>query len=95
MGGIATRNFTNFKHPTISDSDYLGPRAIIDGHFKLVIHEQKKGEPKQELFDLHADPAEQTNLIEQQPATAEKLQTRLRQWQQSVLNSLTGVDYQK
>jgi arylsulfatase A-like enzyme len=95
MGGIATRNFTNFKHPTISDGDYLGPRAIIDGHFKLVIHEQKKGEPKQELFDLQADPAEQTNLIEQQPATAEKLQTRLRQWQQSVLNSLTGVDYRK
>ena len=95
MGGIATRNFTNFKHPAISESDYLGPRAIIDGHFKLVIREQKKGEPKQELFDLQADPAEQTNLIEQQPATAEKLQTRLRQWQQSVLKSLTGVDYQK
>lgn len=95
MGGKATRDFNNFRHPTITDADYLGPRAIIDGHFKLVIHEQKQGEPLRELFDLHADPAETTNLIDQQSATAKALQTRLRQWQQSVLHSLTGADYQK
>ena len=95
MGGKATRDFTNFKHRTITETDYLGPRAIIDGHFKLVIHEQKKGEPKRELFDLQSDPAEKANLIDQQPATAEKLQGRLREWQQSVLNSITGADYRK
>jgi arylsulfatase A-like enzyme len=95
MGGKATRDFNNFKHPTITDTDYLGPRTIIDGDMKLVIHEQKKGEPKRELFDLQTDPAERTNIIDQQPATAEKLQTRLHQWQQSVLNSLTGADYRK
>ncbi|MDA1232446.1 MAG: sulfatase-like hydrolase/transferase [Planctomycetota bacterium] len=93
MGGIATRNFTNFKHPTISDSDYLGPRAIIDGDFKLVIHEQKSGKARQELFDLQTDPAETNNLIDEQTAIHEKLQSRLRQWQDSVLNSLTGADY--
>lgn len=93
MRGIATRNFRNFRHTKITDDDYLGPRAIIDGDFKLVIHDQKKGEPVRELFDLHADPAEQANLIDQQPATAEKLRTRLRLWQLSVLNSLTGADY--
>lgn len=95
MGGIATRNFTNFRHPAISDADYLGPRAIIDGNFKLVIHEQKRGDPKKELFDLQADRAEKTNLIEQQPAAAENLQAQLHQWQQSVLQSLTGADYRK
>ncbi|MEQ1860156.1 MAG: sulfatase-like hydrolase/transferase [Chthoniobacteraceae bacterium] len=95
MGGIATRNFTNFKHPTISDADYLGPRAIIDGNMKLVIHEQKKGEPKRELFDLRTDPAEKMNLAEQQPAVAGKLQAQLREWQQSVLHSLVGADYKK
>lgn len=94
-GGKPTRDFTNFRHPAIGDVDFLGPRAIIDGNFKLVIHEQKKGDPKHELFDLLSDPAEKTNLIEQQPATAEKLRIRLRQWQQSVLRSLTGADYQK
>jgi hypothetical protein len=45
------------------------------------------------LFDLAADPAEKNNLLQQQPAVADQLQTRLRQWQQSVLNSLTGADY--
>ncbi len=95
MGGKATRDFTNLRHPTISDSDYVGPRAIIDGNFKLVIHDDKNGEPKRELFDLQSDPAEKTDLIEQQPATAEKLQTALRDWQQGVLQSLTGADYAK
>jgi len=93
-GGKATRNFSNFRHPKITDSDYLGSRAIIDGDFKLVIHEKKKGEPTIELFDLGSDPAEKVNLADQQPATSDRLQTRLRQWQQSVLNSLTGADYQ-
>ena len=94
-GGKATRDFSNFRHPVITDTDYLGPRAIIDGHFKLVIHEQKKGDPKKELFDLETDPAEKTNLIDQQSVTAEKLQTQLRDWQRSVLQSLTGADYKR
>ena len=94
-GGKATRDFSNFKHTTITDADYLGPRAIIDGDMKLVIHELKKGAPKIELFDLKSDPAETSNLIQQQPEAAEKLQARLRAWQDSVLKSLTGADYQK
>ncbi len=93
--GKATRDFRNFRHPTITETDYLGARAIIDGSFKLVIHDSKKGNPKLELFDLKSDPAEKTNLIEQQPATAKKLKSQLREWQQSVLTSLTGADYQK
>ena len=93
MGGIATRNFTNFRYSAISDSDYLGPRAIINGDLKLVIHELKNGKIRQELFDLQADPAEKNNLIGKEPAPAEKLQAELLQWQDSVLNSLTGADY--
>ena len=95
MGGKATRDFVNYRHPALTDADYLGPRAIIDGRFKLVIHEQPKGPPKHELFDLQADPAEKANLIEKQPALAKQLQTQLRDWQQSVLNSLSGADYRK
>jgi len=93
-GGKATRDFKNYRHPTLSDADYLGPRAIIDGRFKLVIHEQNAGDPKHELFDLQADPAEKTDLFEQQPSIATKLQSQLRSWQQSVLHSLTGADYE-
>lgn len=92
-GGIATRNFTNYRHPGISEADLLGPRAIISKQFKLVIHESKGGKPNRELFDLTADPAEKNNLIEQQTDVAAKLQNELHQWQQSVLQSLAGNDY--
>jgi arylsulfatase A-like enzyme len=93
--GKATRDFSNFRHTAITNADYLGPRAIIDGRYKLVVHEQKKGAPKQELFDLAQDPAEKTNLLDQQPDIAKKLQSELHDWQQSVLHSLTGADYRK
>ncbi|MCL4205460.1 MAG: sulfatase-like hydrolase/transferase [Pirellulaceae bacterium] len=93
MGTKATRDFTNYRHPVITDDDYLGPRAIIDGRFKLVVHDQRSGDVRRELFDLQADPSEKTDLIEDQPATAERLQAKLRAWQGSVLNSLTGADY--
>ena len=93
MNGKATRDFKNYRHPTITEGDYFGPRAIIDGRFKLVVHEQQGDSVKRELFDLEADPAEETNLLEQQSAAAERLQTRLRDWQKSVLNSLAGRDY--
>jgi len=95
QGGKATRDFRNYRQPALADADYLGPRAMIDGRFKLVIHEAKKGEPRRELFDLQADPAEKNNLLEQQPAVAERLQTQLRAWQDSVLRSLTGADYSR
>ena len=94
MGGKATRDFVNYRQPALTEDDYLGPRSIIDGRFKLVLHERKDGTLRQELFDLRADPAEQTDLLAQQPAVAERLQAELRQWQQSVLHSLTGADYQ-
>jgi arylsulfatase A-like enzyme len=93
MAGKATRDFTNFRHPAITQDDLLGPRAIIDGRFKLVLHEQRNGSSQRELFDLAADPAETTNLFDQQSARADQLQSRLRQWQDSVLHSLTGADY--
>jgi len=95
MGGKATRDFTNYRHPAVTDDDYLGPRATIEGRYKLVIHEQKTGAAKRELFDLETDPAEKSNLIDKQPALAEQIQTRFTLWQQSVLRSLTGADYKK
>lgn len=95
MGGKATRDFTNFHQPPIRESDYLGPRSIIEGDHKLVIHEANKGAPRIELFDLKTNPAEKTNLAEQQPDLVTSLQSKLRQWQESVLKSLTGADYRE
>jgi arylsulfatase A-like enzyme len=95
MGGKATRDFRNFRHPAITDEDYLGARAIIDGRFKLVIHEQQNGVVKREFFDLQTDPAEKTDLFERHRTAADQLQTKLHDWQKSVLQSLTGADYRK
>ena len=92
-GGKATRDFTNNRHTTITAADHLGPRAIIDGDFKLVIHEQKAGKPKRELFDLKTDPAEKNDVLAKHGTIADGLETQLRDWQQSVLHSLTGADY--
>ena len=93
MEGRFTRNFRNFHHPAVSEEDFSGPRAILDNRYKLVIDGQPGSESVRELFDLRADQAEQNNLIETRPEIAANLERRLRDWQQSVLNSLTGADY--
>lgn len=92
MGDIATRNFKNFHHPDIQEQDFGGPRAILDNRYKLVIH-GKANDAVRELFDVREDPAEENNLIDNKPAIAEKLEQQLRDWQQSVLESLIGKDY--
>lgn len=93
MGGKATRDFTNYHHPEITEADYLGDRSIIEGDHKLIIQEKKNGRAVIELFDLKADPAETTDLSPQEPARVQELQGKLRTWQESVLKSLRGADY--
>jgi arylsulfatase A-like enzyme len=92
-GGKPTRDFKNFHHPKVRDADYRGQRTIIDGDLKLLVTDGRDDEPKVELFDLKADPAETTNLAEKQPEKTEELHQELRQWQGAVLKSLTGADY--
>jgi len=92
MDGIATRRFTNVHHTSIAEDDFSGSRAILDNRYKLVID----GEPREtttELFDQRRDRAEETNLIETEPEITRQLSGELREWQQSVLESLTGADY--
>lgn len=91
--GVATRNFKNFRHPDIQENDYLGPRAILDNQYKLVIHELPNGKPFIELFDVILDPAEKNNLISLHSEIATSLGKKLREWQESVLKSLMGEDY--
>ncbi len=93
MGGRLTRNFRNFHHPRITEQNFAGPRAILDNRYKLVFDGQAVSESATGLFDLLNDPAEEINLIEKEPETAKSLERQLRDWQQSVLESLTGADY--
>jgi hypothetical protein len=68
---------------------------MIEGDDKIVIHDQKNGVTKVELFDLKNDPAEKTNLLAQRPELAKRLQANIRLWQEGVLKSLSGADYKK
>jgi arylsulfatase A-like enzyme len=92
MGGIPTRNFRNLRYPAFGEEDFGGSRAITDNRYKLVVTGRLDSEVA-ELFDIDNDAAEEHNLIESEPEIAEKLGQQLRQWQRSVLESLTGADY--
>ena len=46
-----------------------------------------------ELFNLRNDKAENKNLAESKPAIVEQLKKDIRDWQESVLNSLMEADY--
>ncbi len=94
MGGIATRNFRNWHHPEIEAADYLGPRAVVDNRFKLVLHDRKESGPRAELFDLLKDPAETNDLSNEQPEIVGAMKQQMHTWQQSVLRSLRGADYE-
>ncbi len=95
MGNKATRDFTNYRQPAITEADHQGTRSIIEGDLKLIVQETKAGTEKVELYNLQADPAETTNLAAKLPERVTQLRTKLRQWQESVLRSLTGADYGK
>jgi arylsulfatase A-like enzyme len=66
-----------------------GKAAWIDGDWKL----HRRGEDKYELYNLAKDPAEQNDVIDDHPDRAAQMQKALRQWQQSVTDSLHGADY--
>ena len=92
MGNIRTRNFKNFHHPGIQESDFGGARVLMDNRYKLVVDGSKGAGV--ELFDVVADLAEEKNLAQSKPEITARMQKQLREWQESVLKSLVGEDYQ-
>ena len=93
MGDIPTRNFRNYHHPEIVEGDYAGARVWLDNQYKLVMKGSRTGKQQVELFDVRDDPAEKLDVAGEKPAVVKKMQAELRDWQQSVLTSLTGADY--
>jgi hypothetical protein len=47
-----------------------------------------------ELYDLEEDSMETTNMIDQHGEVAQSMKASLEQWQQSVVKSMNGEDYQ-
>ncbi len=94
MDGKYTRTFRNFKYPDVSKNDFGGARVMMDKQYKLIIGAQSGDKSGIELYDLTNDSAENDNLVNAHPAVSEAMQIQLHDWQQSVLESLTGKDYQ-
>jgi len=93
MAGKYTRTFSNLHYPVMSEQHVGGPRVVLDNRYKLVMGAKSAGTSAVELFDLRNDPAEAHNLATSNPEVAQTMQKQLREWQLSVLKSLTGADY--
>ncbi|MDC6362634.1 MULTISPECIES: sulfatase family protein [Flavobacteriaceae] len=92
--GKFTRSFKNFHHPEVDEKDYLGDRSILNNQYKLVI-DDRNGNVVKELYNVHEDPGETNNLIDEYSDIAFDLEQQMKVWQESVLLSLTGQDYIK
>jgi arylsulfatase A-like enzyme len=93
MAGKYTRTFRNFHYPAISEDHFQGARVMMSDRYKLVVDGDRGEEPSVELFDLKSDRSEELNIADFNPEIADQMQQQMREWQQSVLESLTGADY--
>jgi arylsulfatase A-like enzyme len=94
MDGKFTRSFRNYQYNRVSENDYSGERAIMVNQYKLVLDGKTPNENGFELYDIQDDPGELNNLADEYPEIVMEMQVELRKWQESVLNSLTGADYE-
>ena len=94
IGNLKTRNFSNYRHPIVRDTDTSGTRVILDNRFKLIVTGHGDNTTR-ELYDVRKDAAEQSNLVDRRAEVAAQLASQLEAWQHSVLNSLTGADYEE
>ncbi len=94
MDGKYTRTFRNLRYPAVSKDHFGGPRVMLDNQYKLIIDAKSSGGTGIELFDLANDPAESHNLVSAEPEIVASMKNQIHDWQQSVLESLTGKDYQ-
>jgi len=90
MKGRYTRTFENYRHPRVRPEDFRGEAAILDNRYKLLVVGDP---PATELYDLRQDPGESMNLVNREAVLAKRMEQQLRDWQRSVLTSLTGADY--
>jgi len=93
VAGKYERNFRNLRYSQVSEEDFAGTRTMMKNQFKLIVEGRSPNEKGFELYDIQNDPGETKNLAHEHPEIVEKMLVQLRKWQESVLNSLTGADY--
>ena len=90
------KNVNDF--PTFEDNTRRGHAAWLDWPWKLHRIEQGKGESQKtivELYNLTTDPDEKSNVSAQHPEKVKKMKSALEAWQDGVLNSWEGADYEQ
>lgn len=66
----------------------------IDGKYKLIVGPSLGERPASvALYDIFADPAEQTNLAEQHPELVQRMRQALDAWRSSLRASYDGADF--
>ncbi len=72
----------NYPEVFLSEATWELKRGYVDGKWKFIdsLEQDYHGRPMQELFDLQADPEEQTNLAEQKPEVVADLKAKLDAW---------------
>lgn len=69
-------------------SGSLGPIALRDGNWKLLLRNAKDGRP--ELYDLSTDVGEQVNLSSRNPKILKRLEAKLDNWESELVVPLWG-----
>tara|TARA_R110002050_G_scaffold161176_1_gene290734 strand:- start:383 stop:586 length:204 start_codon:yes stop_codon:yes gene_type:complete len=67
---------------------------MMKDQFKLVVEGRTPNEKGFELYDIKNGPGEERTLADEHPEIVKEMYAELRKWQDSVLNSLTGADYE-
>lgn len=93
IDGKFTRNFRNYIYPKISEQDFSGEWAVFSNNYKLIVEGQSPNPMGYELYDIYTDPSERINLASDYPEKVAEMTMALRNWQESVVRSLTGADY--
>lgn len=91
------KNVNEFpNHKRGGNGSYPGHAALLDWPYKIhVISSKKEKATRYELYNLETDPMEQHNLMSSESKIAEKMKTAIDRWQDSVIHSLNGKDYEE
>lgn len=68
--------------PFVAHNGERGQMALFSGKWKFVrrFARDEADQAREQLFDLGADPLEQSNLLQEHPEVAKQLRTRLAEW---------------
>ncbi|MBG88953.1 MAG: N-acetylgalactosamine 6-sulfate sulfatase [Verrucomicrobiales bacterium] len=79
--------------PKYSTDSFPGNAAWIDGDWKLIRKQDKKGKVTLEFYNLAVDKGEQQDILGTEGERVRHYRGRLESWLKSVVGSLNGNDY--